>query len=136
MTTKKYKMTEQEKLKEFTWDNISIRKYNENDWVLILLTTQERADFIYQIISKVGLKLNVYIDKETRIYTICLVFRYNSDKELEFSFNTDLTSDGYTPLLLLNNGTVKFITTGVKSLDGKEYCSTPLLNLEAVLMPN
>lgn len=130
-------MTVQEKLNEFTWDDFQIRDIN-GDWILFLLTTKERAEFIYGIISKVELRLGVIIDDKTKIYTIVLLFKYNKEKAIEFSHNTNCTSEEYSPLLLLNNGAVKFITTGVRHPQNTSIVSfhQPFLNLDCFVHPN
>lgn len=126
-------------LNEFTWCDISIQKDLSNNCFLILVCeNEERKNLIYNILSKCAVKLELFIDPDTKIYSFNLVFRYNHEKEIEFSYNTRLTTEGYQPLLWLNNGTVKFITTGTMTQNNEREYSyyKPLLNLDCLLMPN
>src|SRR5665811_1363987 len=48
---------------------------------LILASTEEKSNLIYNIISMCRLRLEIYIDPISKIYTLGLVFRYNESKD-------------------------------------------------------
>ncbi len=133
-------MMEYNILDEFTWCDISIQKDIDNKCFLILVCeTEERKNLIYNILSRCPVRLELFIDPDTKIYSFNLVFRYNAEKEVEFLYDTGLTYYGYESLRWLNSGTVKFITTGTKTESkGKDEYSyyKPLLNLECLYNPN
>lgn len=122
----------------FSWSEISIQQDDLGNWFLILATTKEQSIFIYNIISLSPLKLEISIDPITKVYSFNLVFRYNEFKDIEYFYNTNLTSEGYPSLLKLNNGSVKFITTGVQNQKNANeyYYYKPLLPLDCVFHPN
>jgi len=125
-------------LNQFSWHEISIQKDSSGDCFLILATTDEKAKLIYDIISICSLRLEVHIDQTTKIYSISLVFNYNQNKDIEYSFDTGLTSEIYPPLIWLTNGTVNFITTGVQSENNPTHFSykKPLLHWDVMYHPN
>lgn len=125
-------------LNQFSWHEISIQKDISGNCFLILASTEEKSQLIYDIMSNSAFRLEVQIDPITKIYSFRLVFRYNKIKDIEYSYDTKLTSEMYPPLVWLTNGTVKFITTGMQSDKDQNLFSyrKPLLNLECQFYPN
>ena len=123
----------------FNWHEISIQKNSQGEAFLILAApTEEQADFMYRVMSLSRLKLEINISKETKTYIISLVFRYNTEKEIEYQRDTELTSDDYPPLLWLNNGSVKYITTGTQLKENLNQFlyKRPLLHLDCAFFQN
>lgn len=125
-------------LNQFSWHEISIQKDISGNCFLILASTEEKSKLIYNIISISTLRLEVHIESVTKIYSIGLVFRYNQIKDIEYYYDTGLTSEIYPPLIWMTNGTVKFITTGTQSETNPNQFTykKPLLNLDCQFYPN
>ncbi len=123
----------------FTWSDFSIQNDGNNNWFLILIyDSEDRKAIAYEVMSKTSLKLEVTIDPISKIYTFSLTFKFNAEKLVAYSFNTNLTSEGYGGLVYLNNGSVKFITTGTAALDNPLNLMylRPLLPLFCQTIPN
>jgi len=125
-------------LNQFSWHEISIQKDSSGNCFLILASTEEKSNLIYNIISMCRLRLEIYIDPISKIYTLGLVFRYNESKDIEYSYDTGLTSEIYPSLVWLTNGTVNFITTGTQSRENPNHFiyKKPLLHLDCMVHPN
>jgi hypothetical protein len=97
-------------LENLPWNDISIQKNANGDYILILVTPNENdASNLYDLIVTNSFDLLVLIDKTKNTYSINLEF-LNSDYVI--GYDTARTADSYPPLKWLSNAQVKYITTG------------------------
>lgn len=122
----------------FIWQQYSIQQNPDGDWFLILAYShEEKKQIAYDVLSKVKMRLEVHVNPVSKIYNFSLIFKYNSEKEIEYSQDTGETSIDYPFLVNLNNGNVKFITTGVWTETPGEYVyRQPLVPIDCMMMPN
>lgn len=100
---------------ELEWIDFSIIIDSDKNCLLILICKEENGkNGFYNLLTNYDFKLLTFIEDD-KTYTISIEFDI-ANRSL--SYSTNLTSEQYPPLIWLNNGTVKYITTGLWLAEG------------------
>ena len=97
-------------LEKIKWDGISIQIDPDGKNVLILVCeTKHNADIFYDLLEKVKYSLTKIFYPETDIYGLSISF---TDTKYAIGCNTKRSEKSYTPIKLLKEGLIDYMTTG------------------------
>lgn len=119
-------MIKQEDLPSSQWDDVRVVQNSTGDYILVFIyETQRQCDEFMKLLRENKFYLSVSEDPKTGFIVVSVRF---TDANLHITEDTGLSTDTYPPFVLLKDGSVRFLSAGVRTAPGDfQYAKPPLV---------